>query len=247
MKKISVALTYRYANSSAEHRGEVVFKSSDLTEESFKDLQKRMRDCFQSKSRDSFIPSQVDIPDLFDYVPSFENDTYWHKYTGCDISLKAPSDERTFEEFVISVEEAFASGWERFDVLERKTGRIPKRKYQKEIETLSKNYTKEIEQLNKANSKEIDRLTKLHAKEIENVLKNSTKEINQIKKSYDKEIENIKKSYTKEMDMVEIRHGKSKNLLLETSECIENYFEGEATSEELEKIGKDVKKMVASI
>lgn len=247
MKKISVALTYKYANSSSEHRGEVVFDSSDLTEESFKDLQSRMRDGFYSKSRDSFIPSQVNIPDLFDYVPSFENDTCWHKYTGCDISLKNPTDERTFEEFVTDVEVVTSSGWEKFDVLERKTGRISKKKYQKEIETLSRNYTKEIEQINKANTKEIDRLTKLHAKEIEIALKNSEKEISQIGKNYDKEIEKIKKSYTKDKEMVETRHEKSKSLLLETSECIENYFEGEATSEELEKIGKDVKKILSSI
>ncbi len=247
MKEISVVLTYKYANSSASHSGEVVFTGSNLTGSDFKDLEKRMRDAFYSKSRDSFIPSQVDIPDLFDYVPSFENDTYWHKFTGCDVSLKKPTDKRDFESFVGDVETASEEGWGRFDVLERKTGRISKKQYQKEIETLSKNYAKEVEQTNKLNSKEIDRLTKAQSKEIENLIKNNSREINQIKKSYDQEIEKIRKSYVKEMDLVEVRHGKSKKLLLETSECIDNYFDGEATSEELEKIGKDVRKMVASI
>lgn len=247
MKKFGVVLSYKYSNSASSHRGEVVFKGSDLDEKSFEDLVKRMRDSFHSKSRDSFVASQVGIPDLFDYVASFENDTFWHKYTDCDISVKKHTDERTFEKFVCDVEKAKDEGWEKFDVLERKTGRVSQRKYQKEIETLSKNYTKEIEQINKTNSKEIDRISKLHAKEIETLSKNSEREINQLKKSFDKEIEKIKKGYTKEMETIEARHEKSKKLLLETSDIIDNYSEGEATSEELEKAGKDVKKMLSSM
>lgn len=259
MDGINISFSYKYTNvRGTKHLSVIVFRGDNISPDALSECEGRITEAFSGKDNTSFIPSQVGIPDIFDYVPIFENDSAWHKYTGCDITNKKATDNRSFTEFTDMVCAAAEAGWEKFDVLEKVTGRISKKKYIKEIETLSKNYTKELDLLQKNNTKELELLNRNYNKEIETLNKSRTKEIELLKNAhtketdslsriYEKEQETLKKNHLKEMDLLTKKHDKAKNLLSSAGEVINSYLEGEATSDELEKICSDLVKMVAAI
>ncbi len=248
MKNINIVLSYKYVNKNRDtHFENVIFKGGEITIEELKEVEARLVTLLTGKNTDGFIASQVGVQELFDFVPSYEADSSWHRFTGCDFTRKNATDKRSFAEFAKDVMSASQEGWMTFDVLEKKTGRIPRKRYIKEIDQLSNGFTKEIKQLNTLHAKEMVKADKTNANEVMQLNKSHAKEAKLLNETYTKETLRLKTNHTKEMELMGDKHNKALKLIDDVSEIIGSYMEGEATSDELEKAGKNAKKVIASL
>lgn len=270
MKELNVSFSYKYVNVSGEkHFQEVVFDGGDTDVPALKEYEKKLREAFSGKNGSAFIASQLDLPELFDFVANYEKDSCWHIFAELDFTAKDISDPRSIQDLVVLAGETAEKGWEKFDVLEKITGRIPRKLYLKEIEQINKAYTREIEALNREHSREIDLVNKSGLKELEHLKKNYMKEIDLItgahekeaeltskthakeldsmNRTYEKEIDSIKKNLQKDMELMGRKQEMMVAQLRETSEVIDLYLNGDASSDDVEKLLANIKKMVVSL
>jgi len=269
LKELNVVFTYKYVNSNGDkHDQEIVFDSGGINVIKLKEFEKRLIKAFSGK-KNLFNSSQLELPDLFHFVPNYHTDTSMHSYVSLDFTTHEIMDFRAFSELVYLAEEESEKGWKRFDVLEKVTGRVARNVYLKEIETIHKSHTKEIglllrehtkstNQITKNNNKEISQLKNNYAKEIKLLTGVHSKERDMIDKIHTKEIETLKKSYGQElsasiaehkksMGIIERKLNKSKEILTESSEMVDLYLDGEASSDDLEKLVTKIKKIKAGL
>ncbi len=248
VKDINIVFTYKYVNARRDnHLEDVVFVGGEITINGLREEEERLVTLLTGKNTDGFVASQVGVKELFDFVPSYEADSCWHRFTGCDFTRRKATDKRSFAEFVRDVEAASLAGWEKFDVIEKKTGRISRRKYIGEIDRLSNGFTKEIKQLNTLHAKEMKQVDMAHAKEVGQLNKSHAKEVELLNKTYTKEALRLKTNHEKEMELIVEKRSKTLELIAGVTEIIGSYMEGESTSDELEKAGKNARKLMVSL
>jgi len=269
LKELNVVFTYTYVNSNrVRHIQEVVFESGGINVTKLSEFEQRLIKSFSGK-KNLFNAAQLELPDLFYFVPNYEKDTSMHVFTDLDFTTRDVMDFRDISEVVFLAEQESEKGWERFDVLEKVTGRIARNIYLKEIETIHTNHTKEIGQLLREHTKKTNQITKTCNSEIEQIKKNLSKEITLVAKVHEKELDIVHKTHTKELDslaksykqeslalkteqkksngVLERKLKKAKEMLVESAEVIDLYLEGETSSDEIEKLVTKINKIKAGL